>query len=1091
MRLTSTNVLLPAATLLALAGCRIEKPATVVPKPPTIVSFSASTRDANKGDQVTLSWKVTDATRIELRESSTGPLNVAENTFEGTTSVTVDADALYVLTARGAGGSDARAVSVTVAEAGGAVTFQALPPSIPGGADATLVWSAPGARAVTLSDGTAMLDVGGQLTAGAVTVKPEFNTTYTLTVDGTAHTVAVDVQPALLTLAANPPVVQPGATITLEWTAMGADSVEVSADGRPTLATITDRAKVRAGTFTETAPNLAPGSFLHYVVTAKRGTASMQKSLDVFVGSNLAISRFDAPPVAAANAPYSVRWQTVAADAVELYVDGALVHRTASPLQAATGQYTFTAPARDFTVELVASDARGGSERKTAQVDAVGVPTTLTLTASAATVAAGTPVTLTWSCPEARFIRIVDGEGLALFSATGQRAESGTLTVSPATTTTFSAKADNQLGSAPVTASTTVTVTGSGGLSLDVLPRTAVTGQLVQVKPSSPGAVMTGLGHSQVLTGARADFLDISSTGTRVLETGGNVVSVDLPFTTVLWGVVQSGPLTISRAGWVAWNGPLVVNSSEVALPSTSTSAAPFLIAPYWDDLTLTANSAVFVQVLGDAPDQQLVVQWNKMQCGTTTNTDATFQVRVHQTGKVSFHYKTMTLNSGPSFSIGSQNGDKNIAVRVTTTPVTDSALYLFSPVTLADVRVQKGTVIGGYISQGGVTTRVSARPSVVAFSTDLAMTEFMFRPAAAVSRGQYVELVNLTSAPLDLTGWAIRNTVNGTAYPFPDGTLLQPNVYTVLGQSTDAVENDDAGVGTAWSPLTFEPDAGNITFTNPDAAVAFTYSGPADGGRGTSVELQPGRFLTPTGIGLTTCAPTLTYGAQTPAQLGSPGAAPRCFPYTSATIPSRFVDISADGGTPLLNSTTAVDGTVVPVWLADAGSQPVPVAFGVPQPYVSVSTDGWMQWGITTTSNFSNDTTSLSSGTPQGTLAIFWDDLQTVTGLTPASDLYWKYFAPNEDPLTPESHWVFQWKSVRHYGTSPVDNLNFEVMLFETGVIEYHYGAMTSGTTSLYANGNSASVFLENPAGTAALTQSLNQPTVQPNSAIRFTPVP
>lgn len=1078
------------ATLALTSGCRIEKPATVVPKSPTITSFTASARDVSKGGQVTLSWVVTDATRVEVRENSGGLLPVAEDALEGSVTTTVDRDSLFVLVARGPGGSDARALSVQVEEGSSSVSFQAIPPSIPGGQDSTLTWSAPRAEVVTLAAGTTAIDIGGQLASGAVVVKPSFDTTYTLTVDGRTSEVTVDVQPSVLSFEATPPSVLAGQSITLGWTAAGADRVVVSRAG-VTLATITDAAQILSGSFTETAPALSPGSFLRYTVTAFEGTVSFARTLDVFVGSALEIRRFDVPAVAAAGASFSVRWETVGADAIELRVDGALIHRSA-PAQAAVGQFAFTAPTRDFEIELRATDRRNGVVRRVTQVDTVGVPTAVTLTATPTSVTGGDEVTLSWNCPEARAIRIVDSDGLGVFSTSGVAASNGSLSVRPSSTTIYTATADNQLGSAPVTASVTVTVTAGQPVRLVQSPVTALAGQAVRIE-SAPAGVITGLSHSQVLTGTQADFLDISGTGTRVLESGGNVVSVTVPFSTLLWGAVQSGPLTISRAGWMAWGGPLVVNNFEVALPSTSTSAAPSIIAPYWDDLTLTANSAVFVQVVGNAPDQQLIVQWNRMQCGSTTNTEATFQARVQQSGRVSFHYRTMTLNSFPSFTIGTQNAARNQAVRVTTTPLTNTALYFFSPVTSADVRVAKGMVLGAFVAIGNTNTRVQLPVNVVTPQVDVGFSEFMFRPAAAVSAGQYLELFNSTSAPLDLTGWFINNPANGSSFSFPDGYLLPPNVFTVVGQTLAAENNDDAGVNVAWGTLFFEPDAGQLAFGTADASIGFTYTGGADGGRGASVELEPGSFMTTTGLGSISCLATRPFGAQVPPQLGTPGIAPTCFPYRATVIPAKFVDIS-DAGTPLLNSTTSIDGRTVPIVLAsDAGVDPAPSGFGVRQPVVSMSIDGWMVWGSTTTTNFSNESTSIGSGQPTGALAIFWDDLEFAPNPMRPPEMYWKRFAANEDPQTPEQHWVFTWHRLSHWFSSGkgADDLSFQVKLFENGVIEYHYGAMVSGTTDNYGTGSSATIWLENPAGTVALVRSINQPLVQPNTAVRFTPIP
>ena len=185
-------------------------------------------------------------------------------------------------------------------------------------------------------------------------------------------------------------------------------------------------------------------------------------------------------------------------------------------------------------------------------------------------------------------------------------------------------------------------------------------------------------------------------------------------------------------------------------------------------------------------------------------------------------------------------------------------------------------------------------------------------------------------------------------------------------------------------------------------------------------------------------------FGSSAPSQLGTPGVSSGCsFAYTAQSIPVSFFDVS-DGGTAVVNSpSSAVDGKTVAVTLAATASDPAPVTFGVRCPVLSVSLDGWLVPGSTTTTNYNNKSYPDSS-TPVGSLAPFWDDLQTSVG---TSEVYWKHVAAGEDPATPAAHWVFQWAHVRHYGTSPADDLNFQVKLFESGVIEYHYGAMTSGT--------------------------------------------
>ena len=1074
--------------LVVLSGCRIEKPATVVPLPPSIDAFTASAPRVAPGGVVTLSWKTSEAKAIELREASTGALNVAADAFEGSLDVTVSANSLFVLTARGPGGTDARAVSVTLQDTGvGEVTFQALPPGIVGGESTTLVWTAPGATAVSLSDGTGTVDVRGQRSSGAVTVTPLFDTTYTLTAGTVTRTAAVVVDPAVLSLEAAPQAVAPGETVTLRWTAAGAERLLITSPGRGPLAEITDPARIASGSYADVAPALPSGGVIAYVVSAVKGTATRARQAEVFVGTDLAIVRFDAPPVASPGASYSVRWQTLAADRVELKLDGTVIHQTATAAAAASGIFVVTAPTSDFAVELVATNTRGGRVSQVLQVDVVGVPTTATLTASPATVTASQPVTLTFACPEARRVRIVDATGETVFSVTGQVAEGGTALAYPNADTTYTLFADNLLGNPAVSATAAVTVTGTP-ITVTQFPPTAISGQNVQLTASQSGALYYGFPHPLVQRSNQADFIDIRATGIRVLESGSNVATVDLPFTTWLWGTRQTGPLTISRAGWMAWGAPLVVNSSETTLPSTSTTAAPGLIAPFWDNLSLTGtDSAVFAQLVGNAPEQSLVVQWDHLEVASSATTEVTFQARVHQNGMVSFHYQTMTLSSSTysSFTAGVQDNSQKLALTVSGTPVGNSAVYFFSPVTSVSTRVVKGSRWGGFVQVGNARMRVSQPALALDVPADLGVSELMFRPAATLPNGQYLELFNRTAGPLDLTGWELRSSSSAAPFSVANGFSLQPGL-TLLGASTDPLENDDAGVSVSWGAFSLSPDAGTLTFTNPDAGLSLPYAGPADAGTGTSLEIDFNTYLARSGAPALICPATRTFGSQTPLQHGSPGTLGNCFGYSAPqSIPSRYVDISATGAR-LVNSATAVDGRTVPITLAATGSDPAPLAFGVRQPVVSMSIDGWMSWGSTTSTNYSNKSVP-SSTTPLGLMAPFWDDLQTIDASP--TDLYWKRFAANEDPVTTAAHWVFSWHHLRHFNTSPADDLNFEVKLFEDGTIEYHYGTMTSGTSSNYADGNSATVWLEEPTGFYALPLSVNDPLVAPNTAYRFVP--
>ena len=108
-------------------------------------------------------------------------------------------------------------------------------------------------------------------------------------------------------------------------------------------------------------------------------------------------------------------------------------------------------------------------------------------------------------------------------------------------------------------------------------------------------------------------------------------------------------------------------------------------------------------------------------------------------------------------------------------------------------------------------------------------------------------------------------------------------------------------------------------------------------------------------------------------------------------------------------------------------------------------------------------------------TVAPFWDDL----------DL--------EDNAGTLSLWratdrtIISWDNNAIWLNTSV--LNFQVHLVDTGVIEFHYGAMT-GSDAARISGSSATVWLESPDGTVVVPYSINTAnSVLPNTGIRFTP--
>src|SRR5271163_4373196 len=118
---TLSAVALTTMLLISIAGCG--KKAPVAPPPPAalaprINSFTAEPRNIERGQSATLRWSVANATDIAI-DQSLGAVQANGNRQVFPSNTTT-----YTLTARGAGGTDTRAVTVEVSSVG-------LPPPPP------------------------------------------------------------------------------------------------------------------------------------------------------------------------------------------------------------------------------------------------------------------------------------------------------------------------------------------------------------------------------------------------------------------------------------------------------------------------------------------------------------------------------------------------------------------------------------------------------------------------------------------------------------------------------------------------------------------------------------------------------------------------------------------------------------------------------------------------------------------------------------------------------------------------------------------------------------------------------------------------
>lgn len=1109
MRTHSLITILAAGVLVA---CQ-PKPAEV--KPPTVGSFAASAASVAKGTRITLSWSVTGATAVAITDGRSGmAVPGVDNALEGMTSVEVQDSTVFVLVATSDKGQKSAATApVTITGNPTDVTFGAFPAEIGPTESAVLAWSAPSATTVTITpEGGAALSLGTQLASGTVQVNPTgASTKYTLNASGTIKEATVKRRPAISELTLSRLSGQPGDMVTLSWRTTNATSVIVTASGRSMpVASITTAAMAAMGSAPDTIPSVPVGTVLTYTLEARGDGGSNTARVSFVVGNAPAITSFTVPPYAVIDAGFSISWAALNADVAEVAADGGATLFTSSTLGDVTdgGARLATPTTPTQLILTVRNTVTGDLARQARVVTPIGaVAASPTFTATPSTgVNAGGAVTLTWSASNARRVRVLENGELTVGYVEGSAAEAGSVTVYPnRASTLYTLLADNTVD-APVMATTSVTVTSP--LSLATVDGGVVFDSATDVQlgwtVGSPNAQLLGLPHATVAT--TATFDDIATTGTALTFSSPNdaVQTVALPgFETFLYGARLPEKLAVSTNGWVRFTSSTSVTSAPTpptTFPGTSTTYDNTL-APFWADLEL-GTGRVLWQVKGTAPKRKLIVQYDGVRLASQMTSTLTFQVQVSQSGELAFAYRTMTFTPPTAAPVAGLQGTGGQGALAALTG-SNTGVGFFGPKSSPLTVPSAGSLPqSGFLEIAAGMMRVSTVTPLRA--ADIRITEVMFNPHPALTAGQWFEVTNKSATALSLAGWSV--DFGSSTMTVPSGVVLPANGALVFGQSDAGTDNDGVAVDFAYGAASvMNRQAGALALAGPGVTARASWGasdagedaggtvlvGGADGGQ--SAIFDSNTYVRSVDTGTAplpsprACLARTPFGTQTPQQLGSPGAASTCFVgYDMTAIPGRFTDISTTGtpltfilssgfGDPLDEGQVTVDVSSAPVRYAGAASNAV-----------TVSTNGFVLprdagvFGSFTGNKTKPNTTSPPTG--GSVIAPYWEDLDF--GVNMGGAAYVKRMAMNEDPLSPAPHWVFQWSHTTYFINT--DDLNFQIKWFDTGLIEFHYAQMTWETN---ANGTSATVWMEDGSGLNALAWSVNQPRVQPNSGIRFTP--
>jgi subtilisin family serine protease len=135
----------------------------------------------------------------------------------------------------------------------------------------------------------------------------------------------------------------------------------------------------------------------------------------------------------------------------------------------------------------------------------------------------------------------------------------------------------------------------------------------ISVTAAAGGAVdtraVTGMvDDNYVFTDDAYAWVDATAGGTSTgLRADDGSVTVSLPFAFRFFGSDQTS-LKVSSNGYLVFGSSAASAWSNVRLPD---SALPNgIVAPFWDDLTLSAQGAIWYRTVGTAPNRRFVVEW-------------------------------------------------------------------------------------------------------------------------------------------------------------------------------------------------------------------------------------------------------------------------------------------------------------------------------------------------------------------------------------------------------------------------------------------------------------------------------------------------
>ncbi len=370
----------------------------------------------------------------------------------------------YAITATGPAGVTTEQITIVVIDPSvfPTVNIHVMPDIIELGGSTHLTWNSLNAQMCVIEP-----DIGRVSASGSIDVSPEMSTTYTISATGPQGTAKANAEVSLLPsadISVSPSSIRVGDSTTLTWNTLNADSCVIE----PDIGSVDVNGSIEVW----------PTDVTTYTITATNEVGTAVESVLVTVTAAVEISA--SPEAIAVGESSILTWTSTSADTCIIEPDIGSVDPNGSMAVSPSTTTTYT----------ITGTGLGGIGTDSVTVTVHYSPN-VTLSANPETVLLGDDVTLTWNVSNADTVSIDQGIGTV--------DASGSITLSPGETTTYTITATGPGGT--TTKEVTVTVTSLSAINItsplfgETLsrPDIMVTGTITHVEGSEVGVTVNGM----------------------------------------------------------------------------------------------------------------------------------------------------------------------------------------------------------------------------------------------------------------------------------------------------------------------------------------------------------------------------------------------------------------------------------------------------------------------------------------------------------------------------------------------------------------------------------------------------------------------